>query len=283
MAASSDLNSERRVTSATVTVNPDFTDEATMMAEARRMAEHLRGAAAAQGLPLTSLMLQLHSGLSNAAPPDAKARCRGHREAYPGHTGRQGTEGRRGTERGRHGIMKGHGEQSEEDMGQGEKETREREKRSAVDIQSCNPLFLPELPFPPSASQPFETVAHMPTSLRTRPPACTHAHQPAHTPTSLHTCPPACTQARQPAHAHQPAHKPTSLHTRPPACTQAHKPAQKPTSLHRSPPACAQAHQPAHKPTSLYTRPPACTQAHQPAQKPTRCCTYAPSHKPLPA
>jgi len=54
-----------------VQVNDTYTDAATMRRECAALHKHLRECAAAQGLPLTSLLLQLHSGCSNAAPASA--------------------------------------------------------------------------------------------------------------------------------------------------------------------------------------------------------------------
>ncbi|KIZ00607.1 hypothetical protein MNEG_7356 [Monoraphidium neglectum] len=57
-----------------VQVNPAVTDEATMEAELQALGSFLRERAAAQGLSLTALWVQLHSGVANAAPAGAPTR-----------------------------------------------------------------------------------------------------------------------------------------------------------------------------------------------------------------
>lgn len=54
-----------------VQVNPTATDSAGLERERSQLADYLEGAAKEQGLPPPVLLLQLHSGVSNAAAADA--------------------------------------------------------------------------------------------------------------------------------------------------------------------------------------------------------------------
>jgi len=68
-------------------VNPAVTDAATLDSEVRALAAFLQDAAKQQGLPLTSIWVQHHSGVANAAPADA------HTAPLPGFEGPEGLGG----------------------------------------------------------------------------------------------------------------------------------------------------------------------------------------------